>query len=292
MNTPKLSIVIPTHERADILAQSLERIEKQTIASQLEVIVVSDGHDDKTTELMEHIMKTENSANASLASFKFLEIPKSQQGAARNRGVQEAGAPIVLFIGDDIFLTPDACEKHLAVHKAHSSQPIAVLGFTTWDQNLDITPTMRWLEETGWQFGYNLIQSYQHKAIPKDMQHRFTYTSNISVPTEIAKKYPFLEDITLYGWEDIVWGQELQQLGLSLYYEPDAAAVHHHVISMEDSLQRIETLGQSLMHLTKVAPELDRKPEGLKLLAYKLIALTPTMRGKHYKAFLRGLRKE
>jgi hypothetical protein len=43
------------------------------------------------------------------------------------------------------------------------------------------------------------------------------------------------------------------------------------------------------MHLTKVAPELDRKPEGLKLLAYKLISLLPTMRGKHYRAFLLGL---
>ena len=31
----------------------------------------------------------------------------------------------------------------------------------------------------------------QTKAIPKEMQHRFTYTSHISLPTEIAKKYPF-----------------------------------------------------------------------------------------------------
>lgn len=281
--SPSLSIIIPTHERADILVQCLERIEKQTIASKLEVIIVSDGPDPETQKMIDIQHSTFN--------IHYFDIPKSQQGAARNRGVQEATAPFVLFIGDDAFLTPDACEKHLAAHKAQGSKPIAVLGFTTWDQNLDITPAMRWLEETGWQFGYNLIKNYQHRMVPKEMQHRFTYTINISVPTAVAKAHPFREDVTLYGWEDILWGQELSDADIGLYYEPDAAAFHHHHISLDDSLQRIETLGQSLMHITKVAPELDRKPKGWKLLAYKLIAMTPTMRGKHYKAFLKGMEK-
>lgn len=294
MQSPALSIVIPTHKRADILRKCLEHIEKQTIAKRLEVIVVSDGHDEETEKLMKHILLTENGPNASLARMEYFEIPKSQQGVARNRGVEKATAPIILFGQDDIFLAPDACEIHLKAHKleASGSKPIAVLGFTTWDPDLTITPTMRWLEDTGWQFGYNMLATYKHDVVPAEMQHRFTYTSNISVPTEIAKKHPFREDITLYGWEDILWGQELRDAGVQLFYEPDATALHHHHITLEDSLQRIETLGQSLMHLTKIAPQLDRRPTGLKLLAYKLIALTPTMRGKHYKAFLAGLSAE
>jgi glycosyltransferase involved in cell wall biosynthesis len=281
MATPRLSIVIPTHKRADILKKCLLRIEKQTIAKQLEVIVVSDGHDDATEKLCRN-------SQFSFLNFQFFAIAKAQQGVARNKGVQEASAPLVMFIGDDCFLAPDACERHVAAHNAHTQQ-IAVLGFTTWDTSLDITPAMKWLEQTGWQFGYNMLIPYRHAFVPKDLQHRFTYTIHISVPSTIARAHPFREDVTLYGWEDILWGQELRDSGISLYYEPDATALHHHHVTLDDSLARIETLGKSLMHITKVAPELDRKPEGLKLLVYKLIALTPTMRGRHYRAFLRGL---
>jgi len=283
MSNASLSVVIPTHKRADRLKQCLSHLEQQTAAGELEVIVVSDGHDTETTLLMGETQWKIN--------VKFFEIEKSQQGIARNRGVEKATAPLTLFIGDDIFLAPDACEKHLAVHRAHSKKPLAVLGFTTWDPGLDITETMRWLEKTGWQFGYNLLTPYRKGFVPKEMQHRFMYTSHISVPTDIAKKFPFHEDVTLYGWEDIVWGQELRDAGVSLYYEPDATALHHHHITLDDSLARIETLGKSLLHLTKIAPDLDRMPRGWKLLAYKILALLPTMRGKHYKAFMRGIER-
>lgn len=307
MATPLLSVIIPTHKRAGILQNCLEHIEKQTIAKQLELIVVSDGHDGPTLDLLEHIAKTEHSPNASLASYKFFEIPKSQQGLARNRGVQEATAPIILFAQDDIFLAPDACEMHLQAHgyekkklrvtSDHLSNPletqnsklIAVLGFTTWDPTLTITPVMKWLEQTGWQFGYPMIEHYAHGFVPSDIQHRFTYTSHISVPTAVARAHPFRTDVTLYGWEDILWGQELKKDGIPLRYEPDAKALHHHHITLEQSLARMETIGQSLVHITKIAPDLDRRPTGLKLIAYRLISLLPTMRGRHYHAFLRGL---
>jgi glycosyltransferase involved in cell wall biosynthesis len=181
----------------------------------MEVIVVSDGHDSETTLMMGETQWG--------LPVKFFEIEKSQQGVARNRGVSEAGAEIVMFIGDDAFLAPDACEKHLNAHTAHT-QPIAVLGFTTWDTALEITPAMKWLEKTGWQFGYPMLNPYQHAFVPKDMQHRFTYTINISLPTRIAKAIPFRTDVTLYGWEDILWGQQLRDADIPLYYEPDATA--------------------------------------------------------------------
>jgi glycosyltransferase involved in cell wall biosynthesis len=281
MAQPILSIVIPTHKRAAILKKCLEHIERQTIADQIEVIVVSDGPDEATKNLM-------GASSFQLLASSYFEIPKSHQGVARNKGTQEAKGEMVLFIGDDIFLEPDACEKHLA---AHSSQ-LAVLGFTTWDPSIEITPVMKWLERTGWQFGYPMLKKYEHDFIPSNIQHRFTYTSNISVPTAIAKKFPFRTDVRLYGWEDILWGQQLRTAGIKLFYEPDAKAFHHHHITLEDSLKRMETLGRSLKHLSAVEPGLDRMPTGLKMLAYQLIALTPTMRGKHYRALLLGLSRK
>lgn len=277
MPTPALSVIIPTHKRAAILKKCLEHLEKQTIADQLEVIVVSDGEDSETTESCRAFKLS------SFQAFDFFSIPKSQQGVARNRGVGKAHAPIVLFIGDDILLAPDACAIH--VTNAKSS---ATLGFTTWDPAVGITAAMRWLEKSGWQFGYPMIEQYAHKAIPENIQHRFTYTSHISLPTNIARAHPFREDVSLYGWEDILWGTELRDAGVALMYEPRAKALHHHHIELKDSLKRMETIGRSIQTMKKIDPTFDRIPSGWKLWARRVISLLPTMRGKHEKAFLQG----
>ncbi len=166
---------------------------------------------------------------------------------------------------------------------------MAVVGFTTWDPALPITPVMRWLEQSGWQFGYPMIEQYAHGFIPSDIQQRFTYTSHISLPTEIARQFPFREDVTLYGWEDVEWGLRLKKAGVRLFYEPDARALHHHPMTLEASLKRMRTLGISVVTIEKIEPELHVVPRGWKRWAYWAIALLPTMRGRHARAFLRGV---
>lgn len=280
-----LSIVIPTRQRPQILQQCLERLCAQTMAKDLEIIVVHDGEDSEDTMRMLH----DHAPSApAVARFTFFAIPKSQQGTARNRGMERVNTELTLFINDDILLAPDACEKHIAAHRMIDG-PAAVLGYMSWDPSLDITPAMRWLDKTGWQFGYHLLAPYRHNFVPQHMQHRFTYASFISAPTAVIRAHPFHEEFTMYGWEDILWGTELAESGIPLYYESDACAFHYHRISLQDSLQRIEMVGKSLLHLQRLEPDHDRIPHGWKLIAYRLIAMLPTMRGKHYRAFLRGM---
>jgi glycosyltransferase involved in cell wall biosynthesis len=282
---PQLSVIIPTHKRASILGQCLDHIERQTVKEQLEVIVVSDGHDDETSHLFVQPTWT--------VPLQFLEIEKSQQGIARNRGVERASGSLTLFIGDDIFLAPDACEHHIEAQqerpRALASLELAVLGFTTWDPAVGVTPVMRWLEKTGWQFGYPLLARHMHALAPANLQHRVTYTSNLSLPTDVARRVPFREDVSLYGWEDVEWGLRLRDAGVRLFYEPDAKALHHHRVTLEESLARMETLGRSVVPLARANPSLDRLPRGAKLLAYRALALLPTMRGTHARAFLQGI---
>ncbi len=289
---PALSVVIPTHKRAEILDRTLEHLEKQTIARDLQLIVVSDGHDAPTAKLMAHIGESDRgNGKGSVHSIVFVEISKSHQGVARNRGVEKATAPLTLFIGDDIYLGSAACERHLTMHAA-AKKPSAVLGYTTWDPALELTQVMVWLEESGWQFGYPFLRPYAHGAVPPEIQHRFTYTSHLSLPTDIARAHPFREDVSLYGWEDVEWGQRLASAGLPLLYDPDAHAHHHHHMTMDASLARMETLGRSAVRLARITPSLDRLPRGSKRLAYRALALLPTMRGRHAAAFLRGIETE
>jgi GT2 family glycosyltransferase len=275
---PALSVVIPTHRRAAILARCLEHLEAQTVADMMEVIVVSDEPDDETVALM--------AKRQWRIAVRFLVIEKCQQGKARNTGVQEVQSPLTLFIGDDIFLLPSACEEHI---RAHLTPDTAVLGFTTWDPVLPQTPVMLWLERSGWQFGYRLIGNYAHAFLPRDMQHQFSYTSNISLPTDIARAQSFREDVTLYGWEDIEWGMRLRDGGVRILYAPNAKAFHHHPVTLEESLERMRVLGHSARRMEELVPGFDRVPTGAKLWAYKCAALLPTMAGKHRRAFLAGL---
>ena len=70
----QLSVIIPTHKRAEILRRCIERLELQTIADQIEVIVVSDGHDAETANLFRNAKwKTR---------VQFFEIEKSQHKSA------------------------------------------------------------------------------------------------------------------------------------------------------------------------------------------------------------------
>lgn len=279
---PLLSVIIPTHNRVDILEQCLAHLEKQTIADNIEVIVVNDVQDDKFNALS---AKTDWQI-----PIYFETISPCHQGVARNHGVQKAQSSTCLFIGDDIFLKSDVCAVHQNVHSNHST-PIAVLGKTDWDPNMTITPVMKWLMQSGWQFGYPQISKYAHGIIPKNMQHQFTYTSHISVPTDIALRTPFNPDSTMYGWEDIEWGMQLRENGVQVFFEPDAMAHHHHMITMKDSLKRMETIGESAVIMEQSTPGFDRVPHGIKRIGYEIFSRFPTMAGKHRAAFLRGIKR-
>lgn len=288
---PGLSVVIPTLHRPQILRETLARIANQTALGELEVIVVSDGIDDKDTQKIVQ--------SSWPMHVVYSEVHKSHQGVARNKGVTLATGEIVMFIGDDIFLNPDACQKHLDVHSqslpvlrslgvggSPNSNPLAVLGHTTWDPSITITPVMKWLEQSGWQFGFHKLQP---GIVPRARQHFFTYTSHISLPRELALQYPFREDVTLYGWEDVEWGKRLADAGVSLFYNPNAKAFHHHPMTLEDSLQRMETIGRSAVAIELVNPSVHVVPRAFKRFALQLISWMPTIRGAHTKAFLQGL---
>lgn len=278
-----LSVVIPTYKRPQLLRQCLQHLAKQTIANRLEVIVVSDGADNVVEQIC-----TEDWGVA----LQYAFVPKSQQGAARNKGVTLATKTYCLFTQDDCFLVPTACEEHLkALQMCNAVQPTAVLGFTTWDPTLTITPLMKWLEQSGWQFGFPAIQQYANAYIPTAMQHSYNYTINLSLPTALALQHTFLEGLTGYGWEDMEWGLRLQMANIGLYYAPSAIGHHHHPITLQDSLKRSFAVGRGLPLITKKNPTLQIRPFWLQLAYNQLRGLLPDTVGKHRKAFAKGLQE-
>ena len=95
MSDIKLSVVIPTHNRRDLLEEMLTAFREQTLsASDFEVVVVIDGSADGTLEMVD----------TSEQPYKHKAVFQEQSGVAvaRNRGAKEAGGSVVLFLDDDI----------------------------------------------------------------------------------------------------------------------------------------------------------------------------------------------
>ncbi len=188
---------------------------------------------------------------------------------ARNRGLKEATGDIILFIGDDIFLEPGFLMQHMNIHTLNPDENVVVLGYTTWDPFLTITPYMRFLESSGWQFAYHLLEE---GFVKHPEPYKFFYTSNISLKKSLFEKEKFSSQFTDYGWEDIELAYRLwSKHEMRLYYEPKAVAFHHHMMSEKDLEKRMETVGRSAIVFESLHPKLQVIPRGWKAYLLRMI---------------------
>jgi glycosyltransferase involved in cell wall biosynthesis len=288
----KLSVVIPTHNRAEILKTTLQKVLAQE-GVEFEVIVVDDGSMDETENTVSSLKREFQGIQ-----IKYIKQEASHQGVARNRGFEAAANGIVVFIGDDIFVEPGFLKTHHDAHEKNPDEEVVVLGFTTWDPALEVNDYMRFLESSGWQFGYSsLVPGFVQNAEP----YKYFYTSNISFKKNLFDFGKFDEQFKVYGWEDIELGYRLWKQGkLRLFYEPSAKAFHHHFLTEEDLPKKMRAVGQSAVHFERLHPEVDVVPKGPKLIALKILSspamlsfwkfLSPTLHFKFWSwsEFLEG----
>jgi glycosyltransferase involved in cell wall biosynthesis len=97
--TPRISVVIPTHKRPQLLLRCLTAVLTQRFApGAFEVIVVDDGHDDATRHLVDSVANGTPHA----ASLRYLRTSSSRgPAAARNAGWRAARGALVAFTVDD-----------------------------------------------------------------------------------------------------------------------------------------------------------------------------------------------
>ena len=102
MSHPHVSVVVPTYNRATILAHCLGFLEAQTLdVNSYEVIVVDDGSVDNTAEVCKAFAQTTSTR------LIYLRGPHKGPAAARNLGIAEARGEIVAFIDDDCEASED-----------------------------------------------------------------------------------------------------------------------------------------------------------------------------------------
>lgn len=255
----KLSVIIPTYNRAEILRKCLEKLLNQK-GVDFEVIVVDDGSTDNTREVVESFLGQN--------TLHYIYQKNALQGVARNNGFKKATGDIILFIGDDIFPQSGFLKAHHDAHVKNSDESIVVLGHSTWDPDCNINDYMRFLESSGWQFAYNRLTP---GIVSDPKPYKFFYTSNISLKKSLFQKESFDENFKVYGWEDIEYGYRLwKKYKMKLFYEPKAKGLHHQHIPEADLPKKMQKIGQSAVVFKKLQPEVDIMPTGLKALLIRL----------------------
>jgi GT2 family glycosyltransferase len=229
---PRVSVIIPTYNRAPVLRRCLDALAAQTTpAGTMQIIVADDGSTDGTGE-------TVNAwAAGAGVSVTYFRQENAGANAARNAAIRMASAPLLLIINDDTIAVPGLLAAHLALHEAHPEPGVAVLGRMTIDPSLPPS----------------LFAALHHDASFRQFEGREElgweafFTCNLSVKRDFLL-HCGLFDEALRWHEDIELGERLVPHGLRLLYCPRALGYHHHFLCEADYLKIATREGRSLVH--------------------------------------------
>jgi glycosyltransferase involved in cell wall biosynthesis len=137
---PRVSLVIPTHNRASWLREAMDSVLAQDYPN-LELLVVDDGSTDETPAIL-----ADYGGRHSDERFRFFRQDNSGQANALNRGNGLARGEILGYLSDDDLLAPDAVSRLASELIANPEAAVAYPGYRTIDEVGAVEDTVRPIE--------------------------------------------------------------------------------------------------------------------------------------------------
>lgn len=214
-SSPQVSVIIPARDAAPTLDRALQALREQQFDGDYEVIVVDDGSRDQTA-----LIAARHSPVVRLVSCECSEGP----GAARNRGVRTAKAPLLAFTDADCYPTRgwlSAAVRAIAdadiVHGPVRPDPEA--DRTPFDRTLHVEADGRFYETANLVVRREVLESlggFRDWALERRGRRRFSADTR----RRRASRTPIGED-TLFVYRAIRQGARCRYAGEAL--------VHHAV---------------------------------------------------------------
>ncbi|MBL9002311.1 MAG: glycosyltransferase family 2 protein [Phycisphaerae bacterium] len=236
----RASVIVPTFRRAEKLRACLRAIACQTAdPGGYEVIVAIDGHEPRTRD-------------AAIAAWRAaggrpdgLTITEGEQGGpcvARNRAIALASGGLLIFFNDDVIPRPGCIAAHLA---AHDSLPVPAIitGDSPWRVQSPDSLFAQLLRETSMVFFHHLMRAADDPR--RDWGYRHAWLLNLSIPADAVRAVGGLRPIQrTYGRDDDELAFRLtRELGLPVYFRPEAEVLHDHAMTPREYLRREYELG-------------------------------------------------
>ena len=102
---PKISVIVPVYNAASYIERCLDSIINQTIKDELEIIVINDGSNDNSEEVIKKYMSEKN------VEIKYYSKENEGVAKTRNFGIEKANSPYILFVDADDYIDKSFYEK-------------------------------------------------------------------------------------------------------------------------------------------------------------------------------------
>lgn len=196
----KISVIIPTHNRADMLPRAVKSVQNQSMPVN-EIIVVSDGSTDKTDDVVRNMQKTDS--RIKLISY----YPGHNGNYARNKGIENATGDYIAFLDDDDEWLPNKTELQMSILENNDN-----IGLVYSAQNCIYTDTnIKYVTSPSWQ---------------GDLSKRIFIRNDIGTPSQVILKKEVLDkvgifDLELGALQDYdLWIRCCQVTGIAFVSEP------------------------------------------------------------------------
>lgn len=234
-----MTVLIPSHQRREMLRRLLNAVEEELAGSaalqtDLDVVVVLDGSTDGSYELLRGLDMP--------VPLRAVWQPHRGLAAARNLGLQCATGELVLFLDDDLLPLANLIARHRDAHRAWTPEVVIgpVIGVA------DGLP-----EEVHRE--YVFVHNEREGRIERFDQVQFVNASGpVSVFREVGG---FDEGFRGWGFEDFELGARLLERGVTIRVDADAMALHKPAgIDFQLLRSRHRELGQNAVRLAIAHP--------------------------------------
>jgi glycosyltransferase involved in cell wall biosynthesis len=219
-----LSLIVPTHNRAGLLPESLGSFLSQSLhPSRYEILVVDNNSTDNTREVVEAVLR------AATCRWRYLFEPRQGLHCARNRGILAASGEIVVFGDDDVIAEPTWLES---LAREFDNASVGVVGGKVkplWDE----TPPA-WIYDYGSERVHPLFAYLDYGDERLELATDYVFGCNFAIrrnlAIEVGGSFPdtfpnHLRHLSGPGENAMI--DRVRGLRYKVLYSP-AALVYHH----------------------------------------------------------------
>lgn len=239
--SPKISIIIPTYNRARNLKHCLESLTWQDETA-FEVIICDDGSSDNTREVAEAYKDRLN------LRYRYQQDLGFRAAEARNMGIKIARGKILIFLDSDLVVPASFVRAHAQAHARYGKAKVVVNSFV-WrmleciDEDLGLPPAEYIAKHQG-ILKPDSRTRYQLFERSEPVEETYFLDSNaLSIKREDLELFGgFDGEFVGWGHEDTELGYRIAQYGFKLLMIREGAEAYHiyHYVSDSKDDERAE----------------------------------------------------
>jgi glycosyltransferase involved in cell wall biosynthesis len=215
---PAISVVICTYNRDKFIGEALNCLAKQTLSpEEFEIIIVDNNSTDHTAGIAKNFI----AAHPELNARYVLETNKGLS-FARNRGLQEAKAPIITYIDDDAEAEPAFLQS--IIHFMQADKSIVGIGGK-------VIPKYSESKEPEWMSKYlnGFVGRMDYGDKPKRFDNTMKYPAgcNMTYTKAILTQAGGFNNQLTFRSDDKYIFYQVTKLSDKIYYLPDAMLFHN-----------------------------------------------------------------